>query len=143
MVCAVDCKKATALCLVQYLALQSAWLSGCGCPLRLFRQALSASCVHSPTNRRGSNTASRARAMRRHAAEAAGGMPEPYRLRAVGHSLGGASLLIYVVMCRQLGRPHHIYRLILLTPAGFLQKLPLVCWSAVWRCFYLELTVSR
>ena len=53
-------------------------------------------------------------------------MPEPYRLRAVGHSLGGASLLIYAVMCRQLGRPHHIYRLILLTPAGFLQKLPLV-----------------
>lgn len=73
-----------------------------------------------------SDPAGRTRALRRHAAEAAGGLPEPYRLRAVGHSLGGASLLIYAVMCRRLNRPHHIYRLILLTPAGFLQKLPLV-----------------
>ena len=68
-------------------------------------QALTASSVR-PINRRASDTGSRARAMRRHAAEAAGGMPEPYRLRAVGHSLGGASLLIYAVMCRQLGRPN-------------------------------------
>ena len=82
----------------------------------------------SPRGRRGaaSTPGGRARALRRHAAEAAGGLPEPYRLRAVGHSLGGAALLIYAVMCRKLGRPHHIYRLILLTPAGFLQKLPLV-----------------
>jgi len=82
----------------------------------------------SPRVRRGaaSTPGGRARALRRHAAEAAGGLPEPYRLRAVGHSLGGAALLIYAVMCRKLGRPHHIYRLILLTPAGFPQKLPLV-----------------
>ena len=53
-------------------------------------------------------------------------MPEPYRLRAVAHSLGGSSLLVYAVMCRRLGRPHHLYRLILLTPAGFLDNLPLV-----------------
>ncbi len=57
---------------------------------------------------------------------ALGGVPEPYRLRVVAHSLGGAALLIYAVMCRRLGRPHHLYRLILLTPAGFLEKLPLV-----------------
>lgn len=54
------------------------------------------------------------------------GVPEPYRLRVVAHSLGGAALLIYAVQCRRQRRPHHIYRLILLTPAGFLQKMPLV-----------------
>ena len=55
------------------------------------------------------------------------GVPEPYRLRVVAHSLGGAALLVYAVQCRRQRRPHHIYRLILLTPAGFLQKAPLVC----------------
>lgn len=54
------------------------------------------------------------------------GVPEAYRLRAVGHSLGGASLLIYLVMCRRAQRPHHLYRLILLTPAGFLRRAPKV-----------------
>ncbi|KAK9810435.1 hypothetical protein WJX72_010667 [[Myrmecia] bisecta] len=49
---------------------------------------------------------------------------EPYRLRAVGHSLGGASLLIYAVMCRMQRRPHHLHRLILLTPAGFHRHAP-------------------
>ena len=66
-----------------------------------------------------------------HPAHTLGGVPEPYRLRVVAHSLGGASLLIYVVMCRRLGRPHHLYRLILLTPAGFLEKLPLVGHAAL------------
>lgn len=54
---------------------------------------------------------------------------EPYRLRVVGHSLGGAALLIYLVTSRLQKRPHRIYRLILLTPAGFLQKAPLVTTS--------------
>lgn len=54
------------------------------------------------------------------------GPPDPYRLRVVGHSLGGAALLIYAVMSRKKGRRHHIYRLILLTPAGFLQHAPKV-----------------
>ncbi len=54
------------------------------------------------------------------------GVPEPYRLRVVAHSLGGAALLVYAVQCRRMRRPHHIYRLILLTPAGFLEKIPLV-----------------
>ncbi len=54
------------------------------------------------------------------------GVPEPYRLRVVAHSLGGAALLVYAVQCRRQRRPHHMYRLILLTPAGFLQKAPLV-----------------
>ena len=59
-----------------------------------------------------------------HAAEAQTGLP--CRLRAVGHSLGGASLLIYLVMCRRACRAHRLYRLILLTPAGFLESAPLV-----------------
>ena len=68
----------------------------------------------------------RRRDRRVHMMEHSGGVPEPYRLRAVAHSLGGASLLVYAVMCRRLGRPHHLYRIILLTPAGFLEKIPLV-----------------
>lgn len=54
--------------------------------------------------------------------------PELYRLRAVGHSLGGAALLIYATMCCRAGRPHHLYRLILLTPAGILKKAPWAMW---------------
>lgn len=49
--------------------------------------------------------------------------PQPqqdtYNLRAVGHSLGGAMLLIHLVSRRRAGRPHHLSRVILLTPAGF------------------------
>ncbi|KAK9834097.1 hypothetical protein WJX84_003001 [Apatococcus fuscideae] len=57
---------------------------------------------------------------------------EPYRLRAIGHSLGGASLLIYVTHCRRQGRPHHIHRLILLTPAGFLITWPLIAYPFIY-----------
>ena len=46
-------------------------------------------------------------------------------LRQVGHSLGGASLLIYAVTSALKGRPDRIYRLILLTPAGFLRTSPI------------------
>ena len=52
--------------------------------------------------------------------------PEPYRLTAVGHSMGGAALLIYSVMCRVVRRPHHLSRLVLLSPAGFQSKPPLL-----------------
>ena len=51
-------------------------------------------------------------------------LPELYRLQAIGHSLGGASLLIYAVMCRVLGRPHHLSRLVLLSPGGFHSHYP-------------------
>jgi len=51
---------------------------------------------------------------------------EPYRLTAVGHSMGGAALLIYAVMCRVVRRPHHLARLVLLSPAGFQSKPPLL-----------------
>ncbi len=43
----------------------------------------------------------------------------------VGHSLGGASLLIYAVRAALRGDPDRIYRLILLTPAGFLKASPI------------------
>ena len=48
----------------------------------------------------------------------------PYRLQAVGHSLGAACLLMYAVHSRMQGRQHHIQRLILLSPAGFHTKIP-------------------
>lgn len=38
----------------------------------------------------------------------------------------GSHLQIYAAMCGKTGRPHHLYRLILLTPAGFLKKTPWV-----------------
>ena len=58
--------------------------------------------------------------------QGSGKEPEPYRLRAVGHSLGGASLLIYAVSRCLQGQPTHLTRLILLTPAGFQQNYPKV-----------------
>ncbi|CAA0818401.1 alpha/beta-Hydrolases superfamily protein [Striga hermonthica] len=45
--------------------------------------------------------------------------PEPYKLCAICHSLGGAAALIYVVTQRILERPHRLSRLVLLSPAGF------------------------
>ena len=58
--------------------------------------------------------------------QGSGAQKEPYRLRAVGHSLGGASLLIYAVTRSMKGRSTHLSRLILLTPAGFQQNYPKV-----------------
>jgi hypothetical protein len=50
----------------------------------------------------------------------------PYRLQAVGHSLGAASLLIHAVTCRMAGRPHRLRRLVLMSPAGFHPVVPMV-----------------
>ncbi|CAD7694887.1 unnamed protein product [Ostreobium quekettii] len=47
-----------------------------------------------------------------------------FTLNAVGHSLGAASLLIYVIMSRRSGKTHGLDRLILLAPAGFHAHLP-------------------
>lgn len=57
----------------------------------------------------------------------------PYRLQAVGHSLGAACLLMYAVCCRMRGQPHRLRRLVLLSPAGFHPRIPL----AVRPCVYL------
>ena len=55
-----------------------------------------------------------------------GGEVLPYRLQAVGHSLGAACLLQYAVLCGMRGQPQRIRRLILMSPAGFHSKVPLV-----------------
>ncbi|KAG0555360.1 hypothetical protein KC19_12G163800 [Ceratodon purpureus] len=48
----------------------------------------------------------------------------PYALCGVAHSLGGASILMYVVTRRLEKMPHHLSRLILLSPAGFHEDVP-------------------
>lgn len=53
-------------------------------------------------------------------------MHEPYTLTAVGHSLGGAALLMYIVQFRRTQRRHRLSRLVLLTPAGFMDRIPSV-----------------
>eukprot|EP00892_Ulva_mutabilis_P007491 jgi/Ulvmu1/5113/UM021_0130.1 len=58
--------------------------------------------------------------------QAASTMHEPYKLTAVGHSLGGAALLIYIVQFRRTQRRHRLSRLVLLTPAGFMDRIPSV-----------------
>lgn len=50
--------------------------------------------------------------------------PCPYRLQAVGHSLGAASLLMYAVTNSMAGKPSYITRMVLLTPAGFHCQYP-------------------
>lgn len=44
---------------------------------------------------------------------------QPYKLAVVSHSLGGAVMLMYVIMRRIVEKPHWISRMILLSPAGF------------------------
>lgn len=51
----------------------------------------------------------------------------PYALCGVAHSLGGASMLMYVVLRRLENRPHRLSRLILLSPAGFHEEAPAFC----------------
>ena len=73
--------------------------------------------------------------------------PQPYRLTCVGHSMGGAALLIYAVMCRHLGRPHHISSLVLLSPAGFQERpmamaRPFIYLVPVWT-WLLDHVVAR
>lgn len=44
---------------------------------------------------------------------------QPYKLFAICHSLGGAAILMYLITRRIQEKPHHLSRLILLSPAGF------------------------
>lgn len=69
--------------------------------------------------------------------------PDPYCLRAVGHSLGGMSLLMHCVARGPASS--HVHRLILLTPAGFHVKRPRIAEPIAWflptllkalRCIY-------
>jgi pimeloyl-ACP methyl ester carboxylesterase len=56
----------------------------------------------------------------------------PYRLQAVGHSLGAALLLMYVVGSSMNNQPHRVRRLILLSPAGFHSSIPLAIRPGTW-----------
>jgi len=47
-----------------------------------------------------------------------------YNLVAVGHSLGGASLLMYAVSQKLAAKPHRLKKLILMSPAGFHSHVP-------------------
>ena len=49
-----------------------------------------------------------------------------FRGAAVHNVCSAVALQIYAAMCGKTGRPYHLYRLILLTPAGFLKKTPWV-----------------
>lgn len=48
------------------------------------------------------------------------------RLRVVTHSLGGMGLLLYMVQAAAVGVPSRVHRAILLTPAGYHMKVPVV-----------------
>ncbi|KAG2438460.1 hypothetical protein HYH02_010914 [Chlamydomonas schloesseri] len=58
--------------------------------------------------------------------------PPPYKLRCVAHSLGGMSVLIHLVNRLREGRPHHVSRLVLLTPAGFHKYFPKAAKPIAW-----------
>lgn len=53
-----------------------------------------------------------------------GGGARDITVQAVGHSLGGATLLMYAVHKKLMGEEHHLDRLVLLSPAGFHTKIP-------------------
>jgi len=56
----------------------------------------------------------------------------PYRLQAVGHSLGAACLLMYAVHCKLNKKDHRLKRLVLLSPAGFHPRIPWAIRPCKW-----------
>ncbi|WIA23329.1 hypothetical protein OEZ85_000094 [Tetradesmus obliquus] len=72
---------------------------------------------------------------------------EPYDLRVVAHSLGGMSMLVYLVMRCAAGQPHHVRRLILMSPAGYHHTVPAAFWPFIavlpWWHRLLVLLVGR
>ena len=66
--------------------------------------------------------------------DAASADADDCRIVAVGHSMGGAVLLLYVQTARALRRPHWLSRLVLLSPAGLhshMNRVPLVALTAL------------
>ncbi|KAL0906794.1 hypothetical protein M5K25_025316 [Dendrobium thyrsiflorum] len=51
---------------------------------------------------------------------------QPYQLGVICHSLGGAVMLMYIIMRRIEEKPHRLSRMILLSPAGFHENSNLV-----------------
>lgn len=58
---------------------------------------------------------------------AAGGAPRPFDLTLVAHSMGAAASLIYMVNKCRLKQPHHLNRMVLMSPAGYHQRIPRMC----------------
>eukprot|EP00210_Caulerpa_lentillifera_P004099 g3910.t1 len=56
----------------------------------------------------------------------------PYSLQVVGHSLGAAALLIYLVNSLCKGQRHFIKRMILMSPAGFHHVYPPMLYPLRW-----------
>lgn len=50
-----------------------------------------------------------------------------FKLSVISHSMGAAATLMYIVQCRLQGIPHHLSQAILLSPAGYHKKIPLLC----------------
>ncbi|GAB4815151.1 hypothetical protein N2152v2_002197 [Parachlorella kessleri] len=96
-------------------------------PLRLQRASVGALATGAFAPRPGPQRSAQSVAQRPSSAP-----QEPYRLRAVGHSLGAASLLVYAVMSKVQGRPHRLRRMVLLTPAGFHLRYPKVFVPFMW-----------
>lgn len=66
-----------------------------------------------------------------------------YKLCAICHSLGGASMLMYVVTRRLKSKPHRLSRLVLLSPAGFHHDSSLLFSAVEHVLFYLGPILSR
>lgn len=58
-------------------------------------------------------------------------LESPYKLRVVGHSLGGCALLIYLISRLVEHKQHHISKMILLSPAGFHPKYPYIVYPLI------------
>lgn len=70
--------------------------------------------------------------------------PEPpYKLQAIGHSLGGAALLIHLVMSRRKQIPHRLHKLVLLSPAGFHHEFPPLAYPFIYFLPFVEFVWRR
>ncbi|GMJ14914.1 hypothetical protein like AT1G73920 [Hibiscus trionum] len=62
---------------------------------------------------------------------------QPYKLCAISHSMGGAAMLMYVIIRRIEEKPHRLSRLILLSPAGFHDETSFIFTMAHYACVLL------
>ncbi|TYI53473.1 hypothetical protein E1A91_D11G006500v1 [Gossypium mustelinum] len=62
---------------------------------------------------------------------------QPYKLCAISHSMGGAAMLMYVIIRRIEEKPHRLSRLVLLSPAGFHDETSFLFTVAHYICLLL------
>ncbi|KAL4361801.1 hypothetical protein GQ457_04G038950 [Hibiscus cannabinus] len=62
---------------------------------------------------------------------------QPYKLCGISHSMGGAAMLMYVIIRRIEEKPHRFSRLILLSPAGFHDETSFFFTMAHYACVLL------